>query len=916
MRTLSVLVGLLAVVTLAPAHAAPKPSLPRVPFEKHVLQNGLQLILHVNKKLPLVHVNLAYHVGSKNEQPGRTGFAHLFEHLMLQGSKNAPEDYFTLMARAGAKGGRDSNGSTGSDLTNYWATAPSGSLEYLLWLQSDLLATLPEAITQAKLDNQRAVVRNELRQRFENTPYGRLWQVLPGTLFPAAHPYSWPIVGSHRDLQAASLEDVKAFFRRHYAPNNLSLVVAGDFDPAEARRWVEKYFGSIAPGPALTRQRTDVPRLDSETVVEIEDRVSLERVVLAWPTPEIGAPDEPAMTLLTSILSEGLSSRLQKALIYEKQLCTEVSAFYDTGEVASMFLIDASVRPGASLLDVERAITAELTFLAQSGPTAAELQRARTRTLTSLTSSMQSIGVGGIPTLLNYYNVYFGDPGKLTWDLERLTSVTPQQVRSAAEKWLTKHRAVLRFHPVTATQAKLAAPDRSKSPALAPDTPFHVPHVATSKLSNGLELFVVERHELPLVSAELLSRAGSVLDPRGKQGLAKLVAQTMSRGTRSRNALAIEGAFGDLGTTLTTSVELEHVQHALEVQKENLPRALDLVADIVRNPSFPGGELERERKLQLDELDAVEDDASMLARQLRRVFSFGPDHPYGRPVLGDRASIAGLTAADALAFHSSAWRPNTSALVLVGDITLAEAVKLAQASFGGWTGVGATPAEIPAPRPLAPGKLVIVDKPGAEQTVVVQLYAAPQQKNADYYPLRLASEVLGTGVSGRLYANLRQDKGFSYGVGSYVSALSGAISWHALGSVQTDATAPSITEFVKEQRGLAGAMPIEAKELENARLGVLRNYAADFDQNLSVANRIRDLWSRRWPIDELAQEQAALQRATLKDVQAAAKQYAVPTEASFLLIGDRSKIEAKLRALKVAEVIIVDAQGRPLTDMR
>jgi zinc protease len=708
---------------------------------------------------------------------------------------------------------------------------------------------------------------------------------------------------------------VKAFFRTHYAPNNLSLVLAGDFDPAEARRLVDKYFGSIAPGPALTRQRVDVPRLDAETVVEIEDRVSLERVVLAWPTPEIGAADEPALTLLTSILSEGLSSRLQKALIYDKQLCTEVGAIYDTGEVASMFLIDASVRPGVSMLEVERAISAELALLAQNGPTVAELQRARTRTLTSVTSSLQSIGVGGVPTLLNYYNVYFGDPGKLSWDLERLVSVTSQNVRAVSAKWLTKNRAVLRFRPVTAAQAKLAAPDRSKPPALAPDAPFHVPSVATSRLPNGLELFVVERHELPLVSVALLSRAGSVLDPPGKQGLAKLVAHTMGRGTRSRNALAIEEALGDLGTTLSTAVELERVQHALEVQKENLPKALDLVADIVRSPSFPASELERERKLQLDEIDAVEDDASMLARRLRRVFSFGPGHPYGRPVLGDRTSLGGLTAADALALHNAAWRPDTSALVMVGDITLAEAVKLAQASFGGWSGVGATPPEIPAPRPLAPGKLVIVDKPGAEQTVVVQLLAAPQRKNAEYFSLRLASEVLGTGVSGRLYANLRQDKGYSYGIGSYVNALSGGMTWHVLGSVQTDATAPSITELVKEQRGLAGAIPIEAKELENARLGLLRNYAADFDENLSVAKRICDLWSRRWPIEELAQEQAGLQRATLKEVQAAAKQYAVATQASFLLVGDRSKIEAKLRALKVADVIVVDAQGRPLTNI-
>src|SRR5262249_11730089 len=307
-----VLVGLLLSAT---ANAAPKLSVPRVQFDKYVLPNGLQVILHQERKLPLVHVNLWYHVGSKDEKPGKTGFAHLFEHMMLQGSKNAREDYFSLMARAGAHGGRDSNGTTDTDRTNYFATVPSGSLEFLLWIHSDLLATLPDALTQAKLENQREVVRNERRQALDNAPYGRWYKLLSENLFPAGHPYSWPVIGSHEDLMAASLADVKGFFHTFYAPNNLSMVVSGAFEPAESRRLIEKYFGSIPPGPALDRPHRWIPRLDGEKAVDVSDRVPQERVFIGWPAPEIGAADEPALTLASTILTDGLSARLEKALV-------------------------------------------------------------------------------------------------------------------------------------------------------------------------------------------------------------------------------------------------------------------------------------------------------------------------------------------------------------------------------------------------------------------------------------------------------------------------------------------------------------------------------------------------------------------------------------------------------------------------
>ncbi|MET0344618.1 MAG: pitrilysin family protein, partial [Polyangiales bacterium] len=323
MRTKQMFAALcVALLITASAAAAPEPAAPLLSFERFTLPNGMRVVLHVDRKLPLVHVNLWYHVGSKNEPPGRTGFAHLFEHLMLQGSKNAPEDYFTLMARIGARGGRDSNGTTSTDRTNYFATAPSGSLDYLLWVHADLLATFPEALTQQKLDNQREVVRNERRQGIDNAPYGRWHKLLLEQLFPARHPYSWPIIGSHEDLQAARLDDVRAFFATYYTPNNLSLVVSGDFDPEEARRLVEKHFAAIAPGPALDRPRFDLPRLDREKVIEVRDRVALERVFIAFPTPQIGGEGERELELTAGILTDGLSSRLTKTLVHERKLCT------------------------------------------------------------------------------------------------------------------------------------------------------------------------------------------------------------------------------------------------------------------------------------------------------------------------------------------------------------------------------------------------------------------------------------------------------------------------------------------------------------------------------------------------------------------------------------------------------------------
>ena len=898
------------------AEAGDQGSLPAVEFEKHTLKNGLQLILHVDRKLPIVHVNQWFHVGSKNEKPGRTGFAHLFEHIMFQGSQNASGEYFTFVENYGAnlrEGGV--NGTTNNDRTNYFATVPSGNLEALLWLESDRLATLTEALTDEKLDNQRDVVKNERRQGLENQPYGRWFKLMYENLYPSGHPYSWPVIGSHEDLTAATMDDVKEFFRRYYTPNNLSLVIAGDFDPVEAKVLVEKYFGSIPPGPALDRPARALAKLDSEKVVEVSDRVPQERVYMAWPAPEYFSAFEAPLDIASTILSDGLSSRLDKRLVYDEQTCSDVRSFHIAAEIAGGFVVIATARPGAELEEIEAIIAEEIAALAEEGPTEVELDRAKTKLEYQFVSGLERIGgFGGKADLLNQYNTYLGDPGMFAADVERYRAVTADDVRDATRRWLdTDNRLLLRFRPEQSQRpTEVAALDRAAEPALGQDRPFQVPEVHEATLGNGLQLFVVARRELPKVAVDLVTRAGAARDPDGKAGVANLVVRTIDMGTGDRTALELADALGDLGTRLGGSTGTESAQLSLDVLSRNLDPALGILADVVRDPQFPEDEVAREKKRALDNLSQIEKNPNALARRLSRILAFGADHPYGRPAQGLPASVKRIRRDDLVRFHRTYWTPDAAALIMVGDVDLAGVKKLAQKHFGGWSGEAPAAMAIPEPEPRAAGKIYMVDRPDAAQTVVVEMMPAPARSTADYYALRLADAVWGGGGFGtRLNLNLREDKGYSYGVFSNLRLLTEHGSWVASGGVQTDKTSESVVEFVAELKALAGDRPITEQEFEDARIKRLRGYAQQFESLSRVSSQIGSLWTLGLPMSELARERDETARMTLEAVRKAAAEHARPERARLLLVGDRSKIEDGVRALDLGDVELLDSEGRP-----
>lgn len=886
---------------------------PKIEFEKFVLDNGLQVIFHIDRKLPVVHVNQWFHVGSKNERPGRTGFAHLFEHLMFQGSANAKGVYFAYVEKAGAnlrEGGV--NGTTNEDRTNYFVTVPSANLEYILWLESDRIATLADSLTQQDFENQREVVRNERRQGVENQPYGRAFKLISENLFPSGHPYSWPVIGSHEDLVAASMEDVKQFFKTYYTPNNLSLCIAGDFDPADARSLVEKYYGCLIPGPALDRPGASPAWLNSEKIVEVNDRVPQERVYMVWSSPRFFAEHEAELTMASIILTDGLSSRLNRRLVYDAQLCSNVLSFNDASEIAGLFVVMATARTSSQLSHIEEIVTEEIQKLAKNGPTVRELARAKTKWEYDYISGLERIGgFGGKADRLNAYNTYLGTPGKFEDDFIRHRRVSRENVQGAVKDSLFTHnRLLVRFHPEASRRTAVPEPDRTQTPVLGTDKTFNVPEIQSARLENGMQVYVAERHDLPKVAVVFGTRAGSIGDPQDRMGVAHLAIRTIDRGTKTMAALDIEDALGDLGTSLQGLAAREISYLSLDVLANNLGQAVSILSDVVLHPSFPSTEFEREKELHLDALKQDSNNPNAIASRLRSMLALGSAHPYGRPLRGFPSTIRSITRADVVNYHRTFWKPGVSVLVFAGDVTLRQAVKLANQYFGSWKSGKPSEIHIPSPQPMGYGKIYLIDRQDAAQTAVSQILPGPSRLTEDYYPLKLADAVWGSGFMTRLNMNLRENKGYTYGASSTLALFSKAGYWFSGASVQTDKTKETVIEFINELKDLAGGKPISEVELAEAKANRVRGFAQQFESLGRVAGIVTEMWSYGLPMTDLQKEPENLAKATVSTVNATAQRYAKVENSMLLLVGDRSRIESPIRELNLGEVVIIDDEGK------
>jgi zinc protease len=914
--------------------AARKPHIPILEVEQYRLANGLTVLLHQDHKTPVVGVNVLYKVGSKDEKPGRTGFAHLFEHMMFQGSQHHDHDYFLPLEKLGA----DLNGSTAEDQTIYYETVPSNALELALWLEADRMGFLLPATTQGKLDNQREVVKNERRQSVDNVPYGQAAERLLEALYPADHPYHHSVIGSMADLSAGRLADVSAFFRSYYVPNNAILCVAGDFEPDKARKWIEKYFGPLPRGPEVVAPKPSVPVLAAAKHIQMTDAVSLPRAELIWPTVPSSHPDEAALDVLAAVLG-GLpkENRLFRALVYDRQLAAEVGASHPTQLLSGKFEVELYARPGQKLDDIVRIADAEIDRLKSEGPTAAEVRKAQNERESALIMGLQSATRKA--SVLNQYMGTFGDPLAYRAELDKVFAVTPADVVKVAKKYLGPGRIELDVLPgppatrapeTSVDAAKQGAPadlpptsvhddfDRSIMPKLGPTPPYTPPTFERRALSNGLELRIVERHDLPIVTIDLIIKSGETLTPKGKEGLGSIAASLLDEGTKTRSALQMAGDLAEIGASLASDGGLESTSVSLTTLTRHLDRALDLYADVILNPVFPEKELARLKLERLALLQSRADDPEQTAAYVFPRLVYGLDHAYGRPDLGTAGSIKSITRDDAAAFCRQIMVPANAAIVVVGDIR-PDAITAALEGRLRTLAPGPVPPQpqVSSPPSVAPTNRTVhlIDKPDAAQSVLTVGRIGASRKSPDYFALTLMNSILGGQFSSRINMNLREEKGYSYGAQSSFSFLRGAGPFEAGATVHTAVTKESIVELFKELTDITSRRPVTDGELAFAKERIIQGFPHRFETTFGVAGQLAVLVEDELPDDEFVRYQARIEAVTKADVDRVARQYITPEKSAFLVVGDRSVIEKPLKTLPFVDKIQrLNTEGDPVPE--
>ncbi len=895
-------------------------------FEQYTLPNGLKVILREDDRQPNVAVDLWYRVGPANEGPGRTGFAHLFEHMMFQGTGHVPPGVGDeLLDAAGAT---NANATTNLDYTNFYETVPPSALELALWIKSDQMGFLLDTLDQSRLANQQAVVRNERRENFEEPPYALTAEAVDQQLYPPGHPYRARIIGSHTDIQAARLDDVRAFFTQYYVPNNATLSIVGHIDPAATKAMIEKYFGSIARGPDVPAPVVVTPPLTAEKRITVTDAVSLPAVTMKWLTPPAYAPGNADGDLAASVLAGSRTSRLYDALVLRTGIAQSVTAGQDSNKYASSFEINAVAAPGHTAAELEAAIQRELDAMAGSGPSAAEVEAARTTTRSQLLFSLED--VFAVADRLDSYDFYLGDAARMDRDLRQYDGLNPDTVRRFVTDQLRRDRRVVawtvpgpKVRPpdppapppppaVDAPRPPSAEPWRDTPPPPGPTPQPALPAAQRFVLRNGLPVYLVESHALPLASAMLISRRGTATTRLEKPGLAGLATSMLVEGTRTRDAAAIDRELKALGSGLSTGTSDDSSYVSLSALVPQLPATLAVMSDVVRESTFPPAPLDRLRSEQLSALDQLGDDPDAIAENTMWRELYGPAHPYSTATTPElEQSLRSITVADVQAFHRAAFTPADTALVLTGDLTRDRAEELAEQAFGDWTGpaAGAVPAP-PGPPAPSPERVFLVDQPGAAQTTLLLAQPGLARSDPDNERLTVADTVLGGGVSSRLFRNLRERNGYTYNISSEAAPKRGVGTITVRTNVRADATGAAVREILGEVRGLRDAPP-GPDELARARESLSRSLPAAFTTVSALAGSVGALYLNDLPLDTFRKLPETYAGVTAQDVRNVARAHLDPDRMKIIVVGDRSVVEPQLAALGLGPIAHRTPEGTP-----
>jgi zinc protease len=880
-----------------------------IPFQKFVLDNGLTVIVHEDHKAPIVAVNLWYHVGSKNEKPGKTGFAHLFEHLMFGGSEHASGRYIDAMEKIGAT---DLNGTTNNDRTNYFENVPTSALDYTLWMESDRMAYL--SLTKETLDLQRGVVQNEKRQG-ENQPYAVAFQLITQNTYPAGHPYSWTVIGEMADLNAASMDDVKEWFKTYYGPSNVVLTLAGDIDAKTAKEKVEKYFGNIPAGPPVAHQEVWVAKMTGTHRQKVQDRVPQARIYKVWNVPQDATPDADYLDLVSDILSVGKSSRFYKRLVYDDQIATNANAFVALNEIAGQFRVQATAKPGGDLAQVEKELDEELARFLKDGPTAEELARVKAQYQANFIRGIERIGgFGGKSDQLARNQVFHGDPAHYKVSLKRVQEATAEDLKAAANRWLSDGVYALEVHPFPEYKTAATATDRSKAPSTGTPPALKLPKLQRATLSNGLKVIVAERHEVPLVTFWLDVDAGYAADPAALPGTSSMTMALLSGGTKTRSALQISDEQALLGAQISASSNLDMSIVRLSSLKAKLDPSLELYSDLILNPVFPDEDFKKQQKLQLAAIQREQVTPIQMSLRVFPGLLYGPGHAYGNPLTGSGtiASVEKMTREDLAKFHQAWFKPNHATLVIAGDTTLSEITPKLEKLLSGWKS-GQTP-EKTIKNVQMPAKSVVymMDKPGAQQSIIVVGNIAPPTAN----PNEIAIEAMNDGLGGlflsRINANLRENKHWSYGTRTLLWPARGQRPWMTIAPVQTDKTKESLVEINKELRGILGDHPLSQEELAVVQDNETLSLPGSRETQQEVGDSINELVQFGLPDDYYETYAAKVRALKPADVAAAVKMIVHPDNLIWVVVGDRAKIEAGVKELGLGEIRFLNSDGKPL----
>lgn len=897
--------------TTTAATKAPAIPIPDIPYTKFVLANGLTVLVHEDHKAPIVAVNTWYHVGSKNEKPGKTGFAHLFEHLMFSGSEDFNYTYINAMERIGAT---DLNGTTNNDRTNYFENVPTSMLDYVLFAESDRMGHLLPVLDQKKLDLQRGVVQNEKRQG-ENQPYGITEELITENTYPAGHPYSWTVIGSMKDLDAASLADVQEWFKTYYGPNNVTLVLAGDITPEVARQKVEKYYGSIPAGPPIAKQESWTAKRTGTHRSWVQDRVPQARLYRVWNVPQTGSPDEASLDLIASVLGQGKTSRLYKRLVYKDQIATSASANDSNNEIAGQFDFTLTAKPGGDLSAVEKAADEELQKFLKSGPTEAELQLAKTQIFGRYARIMERIGgFGGKSDILAACQTYQGDPDCYKAYLKRIQAATPASVQKAAQTWLSDGDYILEVQPFP-TDYKTSEPiDRSHPPALGSAMSLNLPPMQKAKLSNGLEVVLAERHTAPVVNFSLILHSGYASDSTSSPGICSFAQRMLEEGTPTRDSLQIGEQLESLSANFNAGANVDYSNVNLNALKVNMDQALAIYADLILHPAFPQKEFDR---LQKERLAAIQREKvtpfSMGLRVLPTIL-YGKGHPYDESFVGTgtTASVSKMTREDLVKFHDTYYKPNNATLLIVGDTTLSEIAPKLERLFASWKSGEVPTINVPSVSQPEKDVVYLIDRPGSGQSIIFAAQLAPPYNSPDQIPLELVNDIFGGNFSSRINMNLREDKHWSYGVGARIVSTRGERPYVSFSPVQTDKTKESVEELVKEYKNIVGDKPITADELKDEQTNSTLSLPGSFETTQQLSGAYANILQYNLPENYYNTFTQKVLAVTPPEANEVAKKYIQPQHLIWLVVGDMSKVEAGIRELNIGEVHKIDADGNPV----